>query len=93
MTDLAEEMEDRFGELPDRVHLLLDQARLRAWCTAHRVTRLDAGPQAVALTAEDAESLARRLDSAKAKEGRVIVSLAIPNPAKRLRHLCANILS
>ena len=93
VTDLAEEMEDRFGELPDCVHLLLDQARLRAWCTAHRVTRLDAGPQAVALTAEDAEGLARRLASAKAKEGRVIVSLVIPNPAKRLRHLCANILS
>ena len=59
----------------------------------HRVTWLDAGPQAIAFTVQDAESLASRLDSARAKEGRVIVSLAIPNPATRLRHLCANILS
>ena len=55
----ADELADRFGELPAPVQQLLDEARLRAWCMAHRVTRLDAGPNAVALTVSDPALLER----------------------------------
>ena len=91
-SEFADELIDRFGELPAPVEHLLDQARLRCWCAAHRITRLDAGPQAIALTpAEpaDAASLAGTFRlPVKVKDGRVIISLAEPEPATRLRSLC-----
>ena len=88
---LADELEDRFGELPEPVHLLIAQASLRAWCTAHRIARLDAGPQAIALTpadAADAEKLAARFEHAKAKAGRVLIPLTIHDAGERLKQLC-----
>ena len=45
---LAEELEDRFGPLPDAVRHLLAQAELRAACVRLGVARLEAGPVAVA---------------------------------------------
>ncbi len=87
----AEELEDRFGELPEPVQLLIAQAGLRAWCAANGITRLDAGPHAIALTTADpasAQALTKRFDGAKAKEGRVLIPLAIPNASDRLRQLC-----
>ena len=92
--DLADEWHDRFGELPDAVQQLLDLARLRAWCTAQRVVRLDAGPQAVAMTLEDAAAaakLATALDGT-AKESRVIIPLAVPDPIERLAQLCQRLI-
>jgi transcription-repair coupling factor (superfamily II helicase) len=47
---LAAEIEDRFGPTPDSVNHLLMLARLRALCREAGVAKLDAGPQAVALT-------------------------------------------
>ena len=90
--EMAEELFDRFGELPEPVANLLDEARLRAWCAHHRVVQVQAGPQAVALTPENprqAPALAKALPlPAEAKRGRVIVSLGVAEPAKRLRQLC-----
>ncbi len=91
-TDLADELHDRFGDLPDPVHHLLDLARLRAWCTTHRVTKLDAGPQAIALTTDRAESLAEQFGG-KAKEGRVILPIAIPDPTTRLGRLLEKLVN
>ena len=91
-SELQEELQDRFGALPEPVHLLLAQARLRAWCATHGIARLDAGPQAIALTPADpadAERLAKRLPvPAKAKDGRIILQIAIPDPAARLSQVC-----
>ena len=90
----AEELEDRFGDLPEPVRLLVAQAGLRAWCTANGIARLDAGPHAIALTPADAAqapALAARFGSAKAKEGRVLIPMAIPSPSERLGQLCQSI--
>ncbi|MDC7784725.1 helicase-related protein [Rhodoplanes sp. TEM] len=44
------EIEDRFGEAPSELDDLLALARVRSRCRALGVTRVDAGPQAIALT-------------------------------------------
>jgi transcription-repair coupling factor (superfamily II helicase) len=49
----ADEIEDRFGPIPSTVRDLLDLARARSLCRAVNVTRIDAGPQGVALTFGD----------------------------------------
>ncbi len=45
---LAEELEDRFGPLPDPVRFLLAQAALRAACLRFGVAKLEVGPLAIA---------------------------------------------
>jgi transcription-repair coupling factor (superfamily II helicase) len=45
----AEELEDRFGELPPQAGTLLDLARLRIACVARGIAALRAGANAVAL--------------------------------------------
>ena len=47
---LEEEIDDRFGPLPDPVRVLLDIAHLRTECRRAGIARLDAGPEAVAAT-------------------------------------------
>jgi transcription-repair coupling factor (superfamily II helicase) len=47
---LAEELEDRFGTLPDAAQLLLRTAQLRLLARAAGVARIDAGPAAIAFT-------------------------------------------
>jgi transcription-repair coupling factor (superfamily II helicase) len=47
---LADELEDRFGALPDATAVLIAAARLRTLCRGLDIARLDAGPEAVALT-------------------------------------------
>ncbi|HEY8573829.1 transcription-repair coupling factor [Phenylobacterium sp.] len=46
----AEELEDRFGPTPAEAAALLDRARIKALAVAAQVTRVDAGPKAVAAT-------------------------------------------
>ncbi len=88
--ELAEELDDRLGEVPAALRVLLDQARLRVWCVANGVARLDAGPNAVALTTADA-SLAGTLGGV-AKQGRVILPIAVADPVERLARLCGVLL-
>jgi transcription-repair coupling factor (superfamily II helicase) len=45
---LAEELEDRFGPMPDAVRHLLAQSQLRAACVRLGVVRLEVGPMAAA---------------------------------------------
>ena len=49
----GEEIEDRFGPPPEEVAMLLDQAELRELARAAGVTRIDAGPKAIALSFRD----------------------------------------
>ncbi len=50
---LEEEIEDRFGPIPDPVRLLLEVAHLRTECRRAGVAKLDAGPEAAAATLRD----------------------------------------
>ncbi|MDB5591462.1 TRCF domain-containing protein [Enterovirga sp.] len=58
---LAEEIEDRFGPRPDAVETALALGRLRRLCRRAGVARIDAGPQAVALTFKEAPPAAGEL--------------------------------
>ncbi len=92
--DFVEELADRFGELPAPVLQLVDLARLRVWCVARGVSRLDAGPNAVALSLPDGPSAATLADAlgGAAKANRVILPIAIRDPAERLGRLCEELL-
>jgi transcription-repair coupling factor (superfamily II helicase) len=50
LDDLAAEIEDRFGAMPPPVRNLLNLMRLKRLCLRSGVLRVDAGPQAIALT-------------------------------------------
>ncbi len=81
---LAEEIEDRFGPLPEAVEILVALARLRSQCLRHGIARLDAGPKALALTprgGRTAEALCRTLAAhvesgpgPAVKHGRVVLA-------------------
>jgi transcription-repair coupling factor (superfamily II helicase) len=47
---LAHELEDRFGPMPEPVRELILAAEARKLCRGLRIPRVDAGPQAIALT-------------------------------------------
>jgi transcription-repair coupling factor (superfamily II helicase) len=48
--DLEAEIEDRFGPMPEPMHNLVKLAALKHLCLRLGVARIDAGPQAIALT-------------------------------------------
>jgi len=48
--DLESEIEDRFGPLPEPIRNLLNLSALKQLCRRLGVARIDAGPQAIALT-------------------------------------------
>ncbi|MFC7398395.1 TRCF domain-containing protein [Chelatococcus sp. GCM10030263] len=48
--ELEDEIEDRFGSLPEPVRDLLALARIRQACRRLGIARIDAGPQAIAIT-------------------------------------------
>jgi transcription-repair coupling factor (superfamily II helicase) len=54
---LEEEVEDRFGSLPAEVDRLVAVARLRQACRRLGIARIDAGPQAIAVTFADRGSI------------------------------------
>lgn len=54
--DFEEELEDRFGALPQAVAALLDHARILAQARGAGVIRIDAGPKAVAFSFAQARS-------------------------------------
>lgn len=60
--DLAEELEDRFGERPDAVDRLLATTRLRVLAARLGIGKIEAGPLAVALTLPKAKDHVPLLD-------------------------------
>ncbi|MDP9838711.1 transcription-repair coupling factor (superfamily II helicase) [Neorhizobium huautlense] len=50
LDDLQDEFDDRFGELPDEVSILIRLARLRIAADRFGVCRIDAGPRGLALS-------------------------------------------
>jgi transcription-repair coupling factor (superfamily II helicase) len=54
--NFAAEIEDRFGAMPDEVASLLALARLARVCRLLGIAKIDAGPQAIALTFRNGKS-------------------------------------
>ncbi|UAK25666.1 TRCF domain-containing protein [Sphingomonas nostoxanthinifaciens] len=80
----ADELEDRFGTMPPEAETLLRIARIRVAARAARISRIDAGPAAVALTPRndfdrDAESV-----GIEKKKGRLLLPERIEDPAARI---------
>ena len=69
LDSLAEEIEDRFGPAPAPVQSLLALARIRAVCRRLGVARVDAGPQAVALTFRSLADAERALEGVGPESG------------------------
>jgi transcription-repair coupling factor (superfamily II helicase) len=90
---LADELEDRFGEPPPEVRGLLAHARLRALCRTLGVTRIDAGPQALALTLRpEADAAAfEGVPGLERKGERLILRKATDTAEARL-HLATDLL-
>ena len=79
---LADEWEDRFGDLPEPVRLLLAIARIRVAARAADIARIDAGPAAIALTPR--HKLDPIPDGLVEKNGRLLLTERIDDPHERL---------
>jgi transcription-repair coupling factor (superfamily II helicase) len=93
---LAEEMEDRFGAPPPPVRALLGLERLRREAKRLGVVRIDAGPQAVALTFRAnaptraaAERLTEEEPATTWKGERLVFAWPSDTPDGRLEHAAA----
>src|SRR5829696_4601354 len=69
--ELEAEIEDRFGSIPEPVQNLLRLANLQQLCRRLGIARIDAGPQAIALTfrlgSAEKLSLQRKIDASQGK--------------------------
>jgi transcription-repair coupling factor (superfamily II helicase) len=84
----AVEIEDRFGPLPEEVSHLLALARLAEACRSLAITKIDAGPQGIALSFRDAASLSavEMTDERLKRHGeRLILEHATAGPEERLQ--------
>jgi transcription-repair coupling factor (superfamily II helicase) len=82
---LADELEDRFGELPDAARLLLSVARVRVAARAAEIARIHAGPAAIALTPRKASVAVP--EGLTEKNGRLILAERIEDPHLRLERI------
>jgi transcription-repair coupling factor (superfamily II helicase) len=89
LDEFADELADRFGPVPEETSVLLTMQRLRLLGRAHGIVRLEAGPQACAITLADADSAAKlaRAMGGTAKDARVLLPLAIADAGERARRL------
>ncbi|WP_242414657.1 helicase-related protein [Sphingomonas panni] len=76
-----EELEDRFGALPDEARLLIELARVRLLARGAGVAKVDAGPAAIALTPQHRGRTPKGLTE---KNGRWIMPARINDPEERL---------
>lgn len=76
-----EELEDRFGALPDEARLLIELARVRLLARGAGVAKVDAGPAAIALTPQHRGDAPEGLTE---KNGRWIMAARIDDAQERL---------
>ncbi len=76
-----EELEDRFGTLPDEARLLVELARVRLLARGAGVAKVDAGPAAIALTPQQRGDAPEGLAE---KNGRWILPARIDDAEERL---------
>ncbi|MGK6325303.1 helicase-related protein [Sphingomonas sp. DT-51] len=81
---LEEEMEDRFGALPDEARTLLAVARLRVDARAASIAAVAAGPAAIALTPRPGVEVDAEAHGLEAKERRLLLRERIDAPHERL---------
>ncbi|HEX8402962.1 MAG TPA: DEAD/DEAH box helicase [Allosphingosinicella sp.] len=87
MDALAEELEDRFGTLPEQARDLIALAQVRQLARAARIARIDAGPAAIALTPrKDFEGVG---DGLERKGDRLLLKERLEDPRERLDRLRA----
>ncbi len=84
---LVDELEDRFGELPDAARLLFAVARVRVAARAAAIARIDAGPAAIALTPR--KGVGAVPGGLTEKNGRLILAERIEDPQARLERIAA----
>jgi transcription-repair coupling factor (superfamily II helicase) len=81
----AEELEDRFGPLPEAAQTLLSSARVAILARAAAIARVDAGPAAIALTPRhDCKANFAGADLSE-KEGRWLLKERIPDEERGAR--------
>jgi transcription-repair coupling factor (superfamily II helicase) len=80
----AEELEDRFGALPEAAGTLLTVARIRASAKAARIARIDAGPGAIAFTPRRDFAGDTKAAGLTAKGDRLLLAERIEDAGKRL---------
>ncbi|MBW6528934.1 DEAD/DEAH box helicase [Sphingomonas sp. RHCKR7] len=81
---LEEELEDRFGALPDEARTLLAVARLRVDARAAGIAAVAAGPAAIALTPCPGVEVDAAAHGLEAKERRLLLRERIDDPRARL---------
>jgi transcription-repair coupling factor (superfamily II helicase) len=79
---LEEELEDRFGAMPEEARTLIAVARLRAEARAAQIQRIVAGPAAIALEPRPRVTLSA--ESLEEKNGRYLLRERIEDADKRL---------
>ena len=91
--EFEDELTDRFGPAPPELATLLALNRLRLHCARAGVARLDAGPQAAALTPRDPTDAQGPADalSGQMRDGRVILDIAEPRAEARVERLVARL--
>ncbi|MDT0576125.1 TRCF domain-containing protein [Croceicoccus sp. F390] len=83
----AEELEDRFGAMPEEARRLLALARVRVSAKAASIARIDAGPAAIALTpAKDFAGNAAATPLVR-KGDRLLLPVEIADPDERLEQV------
>ena len=93
LAEFEDEMADRFGPVPPELAALFALSRLRLHCTRAGLARLDAGPQAAALTPCDPADVQRLGDTlgGRVRDGRVILDIAEPRAEARVERLIAKL--
>ncbi|TCP37053.1 helicase-related protein [Sphingomonas sp. BK235] len=81
---LEEELEDRFGALPEEARTLLAVARLRVDARAAGIAAVAAGPAAIALTPRPGVEIDAAAHGLEAKERRLLLRERIDSPHERL---------
>jgi transcription-repair coupling factor (superfamily II helicase) len=81
---LTDELEDRFGDLPDAARLLLAIARVRVAARSADIARIDAGPGAIALTPRKPLTPPEGFTE---KNGRLILAERIEDAQQRLERI------
>ena len=87
-----EELEDRFGALPDEAETLLAIARVAILARKLRIVRIDAGPAAIALTPEHETCMDWAGPDLERAGDRSMLRVAIDDPSERLQRLEALLL-
>ena len=87
--DFADELTDRFGDLPEATELLLQLAKLRITATASDIAKLDVGPLGAAVTFRGTPTAAlwkrwTREPSVTQREGRLFAALETEAGPERL---------